>query len=640
MTALSPDSWELNGIDDLEPEAWKALRHSACTCVTAGPGAGKTEFLAQRAGYLLETGLCASPQRILAISFKRDAAFNLGDRVRERFPRHAGRFVSMTFDSFTKSIVDQFGQLLPGQWKMKNPYVIQYATDRQISDFLDRIAVDAPARLSAKLGGLSRKTFLTATLGSYALPTVFPAAVTATDYAVQQWWQRSYLDADVPRVEFVMLNRLAELIIRSGHPVRRALRVTYPFVFVDEFQDTTYAQYAFLRNVFGSSTVVTAVGDRKQRIMGWAGALNDAFAEFESDFDAAPFRLTRNFRSSKDLVDLQHRFAQLLDSSVETAAAQAVSDVEGHQAQIWSFPNAALEAQAVAAFIAADITASGRPRGQYALLARQKVADLEPALAGALSHHGISVRNDDAMCAQMRLQDLLKDPYGRLLIGLLRLSAPDRCRGATAQTWLDVSAAIALLRYGDNVDDHRLAQLDDAIAVRTRLIRAWLQNNPCSAQVVSAVHELLSATLHDLTGGRQRNLADTDDDLEVKSAAFQARLAEVAHGRSSWWDAAETYESANSVPLLTIHRSKGLEYHTVFFLGLDNAQWWSHRRETTASTATFFVGLSRAAHRVIFTQCDHRGGQADIADLCSILTEAGVPTRRFSTAPTGAKGGG
>lgn len=66
--------------------------------------------------------------------------------------------------------------------------------------------------------------------------------------------------------------------------------------------------------------------------MGWAGALNDAFAEFESDFDAAPFRLTRNFRSSKDLVDLQHRFAQVLDPSVEAAAhrLQAAKQVQVH----------------------------------------------------------------------------------------------------------------------------------------------------------------------------------------------------------------------------------------------------------------------------------------------------------------------
>jgi hypothetical protein len=110
------------------------------------------------------------------------------------------------------------------------------------------------------------------------------------------------LPRDVPMVDFVMLNRLAELIIRSSAALQLALRETYPFVFVDEFQDTTFSQYTFLRSVFGRDTVVTAVGDRKQRIMGWAGALEDAFVEFTTDFDAAPYELLCNFRSTQALV--------------------------------------------------------------------------------------------------------------------------------------------------------------------------------------------------------------------------------------------------------------------------------------------------------------------------------------------------
>jgi hypothetical protein len=43
-------------------------------------------------------------------------------------------------------------------------------------------------------------------------------------------------------VDFVMLNRLAELMVRSVPKLRRALRMTYPFVFADEFQDATGAR--------------------------------------------------------------------------------------------------------------------------------------------------------------------------------------------------------------------------------------------------------------------------------------------------------------------------------------------------------------------------------------------------------------
>jgi superfamily I DNA/RNA helicase len=49
-------------------------------------------------------------------------------------------------------------------------------------------------------------------------------------------------------------------------------------------------------------TTVSVVGDRKQRIMGWLGALADAFAQFEHDFDTALFELTWNLHSSQELV--------------------------------------------------------------------------------------------------------------------------------------------------------------------------------------------------------------------------------------------------------------------------------------------------------------------------------------------------
>jgi len=56
------DSWEPQGVTSLEPNAWTALKQTDRNIlVTAGAGAGKTEFLAQKASYLLQTGICCMP---------------------------------------------------------------------------------------------------------------------------------------------------------------------------------------------------------------------------------------------------------------------------------------------------------------------------------------------------------------------------------------------------------------------------------------------------------------------------------------------------------------------------------------------------------------------------------------------------
>jgi superfamily I DNA/RNA helicase len=97
----------------------------------------------------------------------------------------------------------------------------------------------------------------------------------------------------------------------------------------------------------------------------------------------------------------------------------------------------------------------------------------------------------------------------------------------------------------------------------------------------------------------------------------------------SWSNVADAFSDEHAVPLLTVHRSKGLEYHTVFFIGLDGDQWWAHARDTVESTMTFFVGVSRAAERLIFTQCDQRGTPSPIADIYSVLDQAGVSLVRM-----------
>ncbi|MDT8912103.1 3'-5' exonuclease [Amycolatopsis sp. PS_44_ISF1] len=70
-------------------------------------------------------------------------------------------------------------------------------------------------------------------------------------------------------------------------------------------------------------------------------------------------------------------------------------------------------------------------------------------------------------------------------------------------------------------------------------------------------------------------------------------MAAVAGHAETWTAAFDDFESADAVALMTVHKSKGLEYHTVFFLGLDDHQWWAHARDRDESTSAFFIGLSR-----------------------------------------------
>lgn len=169
MPIIRSQDWRPRGIDDLEPDAWRALRQAGSTCVIAGPGAGKTEFLAQRAVYLLETGLCPAPYRVLAISFKSDAAENLATRVRKRCPAElANRFTSLTFDAFAKGLVDRFLSAIPAHWCPTRPYDLVFPTRRQKEGFLNLSSNTAPRN-----GGLRSRAFTLKVLKlAMSVPTV------------------------------------------------------------------------------------------------------------------------------------------------------------------------------------------------------------------------------------------------------------------------------------------------------------------------------------------------------------------------------------------------------------------------------------------------------------------------------------
>jgi DNA helicase-2/ATP-dependent DNA helicase PcrA len=369
---MNEQPWRPAGIDDLEPSAWSALREDGSTAITAGPGAGKTEFLAQRATYLLQTGRCAPPHRILAISFKRDAAANLRRRVRQRVPKHADRFVSMTFDAFTKGLVDRFKSSLPSGWSTSQPYELFFPKERQQREFLDDLALNEAGALRYALAALPRSTFLAEVVGAWELPAEPPTTspADAMAFAAWSWWREYYMGTDMPYADFVMLNRLAELLVRTVPQIGRALRATYPFVFVDEFQDTTIGQFSFLETTFGDSATVTAVGDKKQRIMGFAGALSDAFPRFITRFGAHEYPLAWNFRSTETLVALQHVIASKLDPTTVRAVSKVDDEGTGEPVRLWRFPSLDYEAAVIAEWIAKDIEQHDRPGADFALVAR------------------------------------------------------------------------------------------------------------------------------------------------------------------------------------------------------------------------------------------------------------------------------
>jgi superfamily I DNA/RNA helicase len=120
---------------------------------------------------------------------------------------------------------------------------------------------------------------------------------------------------------------------------------------------------------------------------------------------------------------------------------------------------------------------------------------------------------------------------------------------------------------------------------------------------------------------------------------LSAALMAASEGHAVPSEIVDDVIGVNTIPAMTIHKSKGLEFHTVIFLGLEDSQWWNFSKKPDEEKRGFFVAFSRAIQRVIFTYCDSRKGRygpkrqsrTEINDLYTVLKEAGVTTKDHRT---------
>lgn len=591
----------------LDKLSMAAVKRATSSSIVAGPGAGKTELLAQRASFLLETGACRPPGRILAISFKRDAAKNLRDRVVARVGEDlARRFESYTFDAFAKSIVDRFSATLPKWCRPSQDYAVSLPNWRDWKDFAERLQ-EGGLSVSSRRLELGHAT-LTREVGP--LPATADKAL-LVNKAGLSWWAHEYKQKP-PRLTFGMISTLAMTILRHNPQVLDALRLTYSHVFLDEFQDTTSLQYGLLREAFlGSQAVITAVGDSKQRIMTFAGARSGIFEEFAADFDADVVALTSNFRSNRRIVEIVNAMAlQIEPKAVPVVCARPDGELPDPTDGVLAFSSPAQEAAELAETIAEGIREDGLGAEDFMLLVRQTADKAEKVLAPAFAAQGLTLRNEARMLEGVQIQELMTEPLADLVIGVLQMAADDRFNAPFQR----VRGLIGPV-YGDN-DDRPVSEMRVERAIRdaVRIARDGIALSPEDTEVEALVMAIL-----DVFGDRL--LAQLSPDyarqarLDEVRSSIGSLLAECCAVVDTWGEAIHQFLGRDQVKLMTVHKSKGLEAHTVLFLHLqdDGFHWEADMDEERLA---FFVAASRARERFFVTTTNtHRDKVEPLWDM-------------------------
>ncbi|WP_107993437.1 UvrD-helicase domain-containing protein [Neisseria elongata] len=524
---ISSEQWlPADGLT-LEPNAMKAAKEQEkCLALTAGPGAGKTEMLAQRADFLFRTGTCRYPKRILAISFKVDASTNLKERVKRRCGSElASRFDSYTFHAFAKRIIDRFRIVLTGDDALSENYSIG---DRKITG---------------------------------------------------------------TQITFNDLVPLAIEILKNSSIARNVIRQTYSDVFLDEFQDCTADQYKLIKLAFqGTSARLTAVGDTKQKIMGWAGALEGIFETFAQDFSAEPLNMYRNFRSKPRLLRLQNRIIQNLDPN--SVMPEEFLRGDAGEILLCEFENDIKEAESIVERISKWISDEKIPLHEIAILVSKQAESYAAVIMKNLEEKNIPYRNEQ------QLQDISTEPITKLIIDYLLCLYGTR----EPQSWMRLQEQMLPFVDDEELEFSKQHYLQDFIINQKKIIE---KSEKVSGKF-TYWRDVIDPFINQLS---IETITALSPDYESESRLREivnstiTKIQELLEKESDLIKVLKSFLDDQAIRIMTIHKSKGLEFHSVIMLAVEKEIFWGKK---DAERCAFFVGVSRAKQRLLITYSKER----------------------------------
>ncbi|HAT8858785.1 TPA: AAA family ATPase [Legionella pneumophila subsp. pneumophila] len=561
--------------------------------ILAGPGAGKTEILAQRASFLLQTATCRSPQKILALSFKNDAAANIQKRVVLRCGQELSRrFDSSTFDSFFISLVRRFITLLPDWINIHADFDVYSFDSNWWNEYEQFVLNGSPC--------LYRSTYSQSDRHSPSDLSQKPE-----DEIVKIWDYCSTKSV----VDYAMCRSMAYTIIKNHSQVRNLILSTYQYLFLDEFQDITDFQYNFIKTVFDNSNVViTAVGDTNQMIMGWAGANPLNFKKLQSDFDSEIIPLAINHRSNSKIINLINFIIHDLTPQGEVAVVYEGTRKDPPPSRCLgarSFNCINDEGEYIAHYIKQLMQQNpGLKPCDFILVLRQKAQEYFVQVNDIFTMNGLHLRNEDMEVIKngIKIQELMEEPLSSFLILLIR----KRIGAINYEQEKELERLIASV-VGYHMDqDREYKRLHKHLSDLISIINF---STPLKT-IVSRVIENIGLTKlkNVFPQYRSKYLKKTENSF---CAFFQEALDRNLQDIRL---AIESYEGHNQIKLMTIHKSKSLEFDTVFFVDFHTSSWWGLENAVKDNNAkkqreeknAFFVGLSRAKERLFFTR-----GQGD-----------------------------
>lgn len=588
---------------NLNTEQARAVNHINGPClVLAGPGSGKTFTLVERIRHLIED-IHISPSQILVITFSKKAS----NEMRNRFDSLTeGRGYPVYFGTFHA----MFYSIVKAYYGYGKENII---TENGKKSILKRTL--------KKIGkSLEDDDYIESIISKVSMyKTVLPFEEKRLNFLNEQFVNKE--EAEAFSEIFSMYSKSLTLehkldfddmlymcldILTNNHEILKKYRNIYKYFLVDEFQDINDVQYEVLKLLAGENRNVFAVGDDDQSIYGFRGSNPELMQRFINDnSDITIIDMHRNYRCPECVINSASRLISLNNNRINKIQSACKPDKDEGTVNIISFDNASLEAQFVCDKLL-EMKKKGIALSNAVILYRTTrcVGLLEEKLDTA----GIKYSKKSEAVSFYKYE-WVKD-----IISYIKLAAGGR----------DESLFLRIINKPDrNIlreDAVSVFKGEKAMTCENTIIKDLISNISLisSMKPFAAVAYIMKALKYESymnTMLKAKGYSDVQINL-IKNEIYER--AKMFTTINLWLDHIRCFENTSDdsciekksenialkredidcVNLMTVHASKGLEYNTVFVIGLQEGVFPSNKsfseEQIEEERRLMYVAMTRA----------------------------------------------
>ncbi|MHC8950495.1 ATP-dependent helicase [Sphingobacterium hungaricum] len=597
--------------------------------IVAGAGSGKTRVITYRVAHLVNQGI--DPFNILVLTFTNKAAKEMRERIKSVVGAEAKNIWMGTFHSVFARILRVEAELL-GYPKNFTIY------DTDDSKSLLR-AIIKEMNLNDKLYNVNHVYGrISSAKNNLISPQEYNKneAILAEDHSngrgqlgqlymtyAQRCYRAGAMDFDDLLFKTnVLLNKYPEVLHKYQHQFR--------YLMVDEYQDTNFSQYLIVKRLAAVNENICVVGDDAQSIYAFRGANIQNILNFQKDYpDVKVFKLEQNYRSTKMIVDAAN---SIIANNKNQLEKNVFSDnEEGEKIKVSRAFSDNEEGKIIAEAIAQEKSLKGLHFKDFAILYRTNAQSR--SMEEALRKIGIpyKIYGGTSFYQRKEIKDLIA--YFRLTFNpndeeaLKRvINYPRRGIGDTTVERIIVAADQHQTRLWNIVENAGM-YLDGRSSSSVGNFGLMIQSFQAIAKTNTAFDTAMHIAQH--TG----ILKDLYEDKSVEGLSRYENIQELLNGIKEFSEREDIEEkgldvfmqdialltnddndknpNADTVSLMTIHSSKGLEFPVVFVVGLEENLFPSQlslnsRTELEEERRLFYVAVTRAEKKLYLSYATSR----------------------------------